>query len=388
MPTAQATTAAGKFAVLRTALNDDLIARADAIEAVLVALLTRTHVFLLSEPGAAKSMLLDRLCLYISGVRKFQKQMNRQTTFPELFGPPKLSALKNDRYEFATDGFVPWADIVRLGEAFKGNSSVLNTLLDAVNERTFSNGATLDQIPLATVLCDSNEMPQGEELGALWDRLLQRLVVKSLTDGDQLMALLDLDPDPTPVPILDWSEVLDAQRQTAAIPVTVDAKNALIEIHQGLDRIGIRPSNRRLRESLKLAKAAAWLDGETEAQVGHLEPVANAFWENPDQASAVEKVVMQVCSPSQAEVLLLKDAISGIVDEFAEAMKIESAKDRYDPVLEVQKKVAKAQADAEKLAKKATGRAGRILEDSQRQLDSLSNRVVADGFGISLPAAR
>lgn len=59
-----------------------------------------------------------------------------------------------------------------LDEIFKANSAILNSLLTILNERRFDNGKSRQVIPLLAVVAASNELPESEELDALYDRLV------------------------------------------------------------------------------------------------------------------------------------------------------------------------------------------------------------------------
>ena len=69
-------------------------------------------------------------------------------------------------------------------EIFKAGSSILNTMLRILNERTFENGdGQFRKVPLAMCVAASNEWPGddgGKELGALFDRFLLRCKVDPL----------------------------------------------------------------------------------------------------------------------------------------------------------------------------------------------------------------
>lgn len=72
------------------------------------------------------------------------------------------------------DSYLPDADVAFIDEIFKANSSILNTLLTLLNERSFDNGAGRTTVPLVCLVGASNEMPESEELDALYDRFLLR----------------------------------------------------------------------------------------------------------------------------------------------------------------------------------------------------------------------
>ncbi len=103
----------------------------------------------------------------------------------ELFGPLSMRALEEDKYVRQTRGYLPEAEVAFIDEIFKANSAILNTLLTLVNERLFDNGSHRVKVPLLTVVAASNELPESEELDALYDRFLVRRSVKQVTSAGE-----------------------------------------------------------------------------------------------------------------------------------------------------------------------------------------------------------
>ncbi len=138
----------------------------------------------------------------------FERLLTRFTVPEELFGPLSINGLEEDRYERLTTAYLPTASIAFLDEIFKANSAILNALLTLLNERELDNGAKRVRTPLVAVIGASNELPDGEELDALFDRFLLRLHVGPVTK-DAFPALLALRGHATP-------EVASALRLTEA----------------------------------------------------------------------------------------------------------------------------------------------------------------------------
>ncbi len=76
-----------------------------------------------------------------------------------------------------TAGYLPTAEVAFIDEIFKANSAILNALLTILNERLFDNGNQRLQAPLLCLVGASNELPESEELDALYDRFLVRRTV-------------------------------------------------------------------------------------------------------------------------------------------------------------------------------------------------------------------
>lgn len=175
-------TALAKLNTIERELSASLIEREEVIRAALIALLARQHLVILGPPGTAKSQLVTALASRISpangtGLKSFNYLMTRFTTPEELFGPVSVQALKQDEYRRVTTGKLVEAELAFLDEIFKASSAILNALLKITNERTFSNGNQEITVPLLSLFAASNELPQGNELEALWDRFLLRMRV-------------------------------------------------------------------------------------------------------------------------------------------------------------------------------------------------------------------
>lgn len=59
-------------------------------------------------------------------------------------------------------------------------SAILNALLTLLNERLFDNGNQRLPVPLLCLVGASNELPESEELDALYDRFLIRRTVNQV----------------------------------------------------------------------------------------------------------------------------------------------------------------------------------------------------------------
>lgn len=375
-----------KFHALRDALRAETINRHDEIDALLTALVGRSHVFLLSKPGTGKTMLVDRTMARIGGAEKFTILLSKFTADQEVLGPWSLPDLRVGKYHRLVDNYLPTAHVAFIDEIWKGSSALTNALLGATNERRIRNGDDVLDIPLSTLVCASNELPSDEhdQCAAIYDRLDLRLEVADVTDPADLFALLRLNIDPNPAPVLDWSDVATAQAYAAALPVSEAASWAIVDMYRKLADQGIRVSPRRLRRAEVVARAAAWLDGAREVETHHLEVLRHMFWDAPEQRAAVERVVLEVASPLQREVLDVTDTVTGLSEQLDGALKLDEADPARSPaILEIRKKVERAMGTALDLEDRATGRAAATLADTVRRMETLHSTMAFELAGVT-----
>ena len=270
---------------IRDSLTTGLVERGVAIRLALLAALSGEHLLLIGPPGTAKSLVARRLRLAFRNPSYFERLLTRFSVPEELFGPLSIKGLEEDRYERLTESYLPTASIAFLDEIFKANSAILNALLTLLNEREFDNGTRREPTPLMAVVGASNELPEGEELDALFDRFLLRLHVGPVSK-DGFPSLLKLRGDAAPdVPdALKLTRTdLDTVRKTAGdVPVPDDVVALLCDLREWCAAEEIPVSDRRWRKVVKLLQTSALTNGRETVSIWDCWLLQHCLWSDAE----------------------------------------------------------------------------------------------------------
>ena len=272
-------------------LGDNLIERDTPLRLAILAALSGEHLLLVGPPGTAKSALSRRMRLAFTEGAYFERLLTKFTVPEELFGPLSIKGLEDDRYERLTEGYLPNASVAFLDEIFKANSAILNALLTLLNERRFDNGVKRVKVPLITVVGASNELPEGEELNALFDRFLFRCHVGPVSSGS-FPKLLEL---PLGEPKLEseskfcftpdeWREI---RRDAEKVSLPDNVRHLLQELRVWCQAEKIAVSDRRWRKIVTMLKVSAHSNGREAVSIWDAWLVQHCVWEKPEQREKI-----------------------------------------------------------------------------------------------------
>lgn len=346
-----------KLKEIQNYLNCKFFERTDEIEGLLVALLSRQHMLLIGPAGTAKSALSMELSKIITGTNYFQWLLSQFSTPEELFGALSLKELERGVYKRNTAQKLPESHIAFIDEIFKANSAILNSLLTIINERLFYNNGTPIQTPLMTIVGASNEYPEeGEGLEALFDRFLLRFEVDYIKEEQNFISMLKGAGQNEPAPSMTLEELIDLQFQCEMILIPDEVFHTLALIRQELRDEGIRPSDRRFKQSLKLLQAKAMLEQRNEVKISDILVLRSALWETIDQKPKVVEIVEKYSKD------VLETRLNEIRQEVADIV-AEMANEEGDSMytLEATKKV--------KLLK---GEIQTLIKDNPERLDDIT----------------
>jgi MoxR-like ATPase len=279
-------------------MEQHFLDKQEVVRLMLISVVAGEHMLLIGPPGTAKSAMV-RLFARLIDARYFEYLLTRFTEPNELFGPVDIKAFREGTYTRKTDTMLPEAEIVFLDEIFRSNSAILNSLLTILNERKFSNGSKLMSVPLLSMFGASNEVPNDDNLSAIFDRFLIRVVSDNLdsyhfhnliakglaNESARLTGKDDLRPVISAREIGELHHRFDSHLQFSEDFLS-KYKGLIFQIRSE----GISVSDRRVVKLLKLFAASAVVDGRGEANDSDFF-ILKHIWNNLDQTEILEEIV-------------------------------------------------------------------------------------------------
>ncbi|KAG1673006.1 hypothetical protein FOA52_005936 [Chlamydomonas sp. UWO 241] len=294
-------------------MQEGLIERETEVRLLMLAAMSGEHILLIGPPGTAKSEVGRRLNKLISGTY-FERLLTRFSVPEELFGPLSMRALEDDKYVRQTRGYLPEAEVAFIDEIFKANSAILNTLLTIINERLFDNGSARDRVPLLSMVGASNELPESEELDALYDRFLIRKEVQQVSSaglatmltyysnseasavagGGSAMGAVQAGMMVTRADITTCKQ--DAVRSVSVPPSVIQMVTDLRTYLQEKIEPPVYVSDRRLVKSMQLLQVAAHCNGRDSVSEYDVLLLQHVLWARPDTSAKIADWVLSQLS--------------------------------------------------------------------------------------------
>jgi MoxR-like ATPase len=170
-----------------------------------------------------------------------------------------------------------------------------------INERLFHNGKAVAQVPLLTLFGASNELPEEEELTALYDRFLVRFVVNYIAEDFRFLRMLESQAQTTRTS-LTLSELTELQGRVREVVVPSHIYRSIADIRRELNKKNIQASDRRYRQSLSLLQARAYLEGQPEVLEKDLFFLEHVLWRDPGEHEQVRNTIRELLLGYEEEI--------------------------------------------------------------------------------------
>ncbi len=333
----------------------ELAEREELVHTIALALLTGENLFVLGEPGQAKSQAIDLFRSHITGAKQFDILMSKGTDQEQLFGRLDLASIipghvshtvlngdsrytqmrkrltelmdsaqddsgyaeiselhgRMNRYkaalalqhegvpEMVTVNKIPESHICFLDEIFKANDGVLNSLLKALNERTYTNEGISVSIPVISFFAASNEIPnfhnpEEKSLRALYDRFDFKVCTRYVEEKANRMKILQKKQKNIAAPmqagiLLEDLYAMQEEVRAVKIPGSINelADNILCELR----RKEISVTDRKYFNFGLVVQAEAWLAGRDTVQPQDMKALVNYLWDKPEDREIVEEAI-------------------------------------------------------------------------------------------------
>lgn len=294
--------ASAAFQDVARQMGNQFLDKQEIIRLMVISAIAGEHMVIVGPPGTAKSAMIDMFARLIDA-KYFEYLLTRFTEPNELFGPVDISAFREGRYTRRIENMLPSAEVVFLDEIFKSNSAILNSLLHLINERKFQNGPEVLTVPLISLFAASNEVPNDDNLAAMFDRFLLRALSDNLDSYHfhelmkkgvalEVRKMTGRRSELRPAFSANDLRVIQANFDKFMVfpeEFLAKYKSLIFQIRSE----GISVSDRRAVKLLKLFAASAVFDGRTRVHDGDLF-VLRHIWNNLDQVELLAEIVNPV----------------------------------------------------------------------------------------------
>jgi MoxR-like ATPase len=382
-----------QFNAIRKYLASIFFERNSAIEACLLAILSKEHVYLLGPPGTGKSDMIRLLISCIKGdYNYFEALLSRTRADSAILGPYDLPKLrdKGDHVR-KTKGFLPESTFTFLDEVGKMGPTLGHDMLAILNERIYhevtADGQSSRPVPLHTAFTAANEMivDESDDAAALWDRLLIRDVVDYIQESSNFAKFLLSQRDSVEQPFVSFSDLQDVVENVIPnIPIPKDVALAVIRLRDELRAKEITLSDRRWGWSMRVLQASAFLNGQPTVSEDDIAVLRYTLWDTITQIKDVQRLTISIANPMMEKVSELMDQAEEMRRKI-ESMttEAETAKGQYGA--EVNGKLKRIQNDLKTLHDECIeqGRSAQKVLEAKERVQDIADLCYVNLLGMS-----
>jgi MoxR-like ATPase len=270
-------------------------------------MLIKEHVLLKGKPGTAKSKLDKYSFGYITNAKTFAIQLSKFMSEEYLFGAIDINKMRNEgKVEHITAESVVDSEFAFIDEVFDGNDALLRSLLEVLNERTFTRHTQRLTAKLHTAIMTSNYVRDDEGTEAFLDRILFKSDVRPISSNKNRMHMYKNyaaygDREHTHLKSKLDNKAISYEELTAIanfiLSDAVELPEAVLKLFDMIikeysKQLNAYVSDRKANKMLNLVKACAVLNKRTKAHFEDIEAIKYALvTSNNDQQEEVFRAV-------------------------------------------------------------------------------------------------
>jgi len=251
--------------------------REDVVRQIILSVLTRQHLLLYGDAGTAKSAIIRALLTAFTSAKFFKNQCTKYQPEEILVGPLNPKKLREEGlYEHNTDGTLVDAHFAFLDEIFDSNDSTLRSMLEILNERTFTKGHQRKKCPLISAFMSSNFIRTEKNIQAFIDRIIFKAEVKPLREKKHRLGMFKNYLDEGDLPKFQGEKLTLADLTLAwelidKVTIPDDVLELYITILNELKtQASVVTTDRKSNFMLRVVRASAFLKGRTKADPSDL----------------------------------------------------------------------------------------------------------------------
>ncbi len=280
---------------IKESLNLNFLERKNAVDMIILSVISKKHSILIGGPGLAKTAVLKELAYRVKGLRFFDFQMTPATKIEELISNRPQN--KTGQSKTGIDN----CDIALIDEFFKGPHHTLNSLLSIMNERIIYNPEPR-KIPLVSLFAASNERPDkssDSNLLPLYDRFLFRMEILPVKDGENFKRLLELkekkeggfNGNNSGETVLGKEDIEILSSEAENVEMGGEIFDCLHKIREELKNKQVSVSDRRWRETVKILKTNAVLNKRSYVAKEDIKMLEPSLWTYYSDIRAVKNIL-------------------------------------------------------------------------------------------------
>lgn len=286
-----------KLAALRASLRGMLFGASahEAVDAVLLSVLSGRHVMIFGPRGSAKTTLVDALIAHLPTTTYFGTALHPFKKPDDLIGSIDLPAFQAGQYQLKL-GRMANANISFLDEASRASDATLESLFDILEKKRIENAGEYHYAPLWSCIGAANAPFDPDRLGPLRDRFPIAVTTRYIDDAAVQMALANayLNGFQKPSCTLHSDDILALRSLVTQVVVSDAITSSVLAVVKKLRAQNIDVSDRRWLNGLDVVRAAAVLDGRTVVRLRDCRVLSMVFWDfEDDQDTVIEAIASE-----------------------------------------------------------------------------------------------